>query len=61
MDKNINDDDRIVIGVREWAISETMRNLSPLATIDAREIKENVNKVVEYAKGLEKYVLRERV
>ena len=58
MDKNKNDNDRIIIGVREWAIGETLRSLDPWINPDARAIKENVGKVVEYAKGLEEYVLR---
>ena len=59
MDKNINDNDRIIIGVREWAIGETLKSLDPWLNPNAREVKDNVGKVVEYAKGLEEYVLRE--
>ena len=58
MDKNINDNDRIIIGVREWALQTVLgdkwvgRNL-------VEEAKEtgNTKAIVETATELEGYVL----
>jgi len=45
MNKNIDDEDRIVIGVREWAVETALKNRAK-------------RKSIEYARELEDYVLR---
>ena len=55
MNKNIDDNDRIVIGVREWAIHEVFQEGFGLDRWLASTIDASV--VVEIAKELEKYVL----
>jgi len=50
MDKNITDGDRIIIGVREWAIQQTFLYTSQEAPIDT---------ILNRAGRLEKFVLGE--
>ena len=62
MDKNISDNDRIVIGVREWAIDSVFTKgfgLDRWLQPDQKEKRINADVVVEIATELEKYVLRE--
>jgi len=48
MNKEINEFDRMIIGVREWAVGEALRRIeNPVSS-----------EVTKYAKELEKYVLR---
>ena len=55
MDKNINDNDRIIIGVREWAVHEaTTIHYDLLA-----EKLTDASALVETATKLEEYVVRE--
>lgn len=48
MNKEINELDRMIVGVREWAVQETVRGLGFV----------QVDSVVECAEELEKYVLK---
>ena len=57
MNKEINDNDRIIIGVREWALRETLRSIDPWIHPDRKEIKEDAGKVIGFAQKLEEYVL----
>lgn len=58
MDKNINDEDRIVIGVREWAV-ETVLGDKWVGTNLVKQKGKGVTKdIVEAAAKLEEYVLR---
>jgi hypothetical protein len=59
MDKNINELDRLIVGVREWAVETVMgdkwvgRNL-----VKEAQKTENTSAIVETATKLEEYVLR---
>ena len=55
MDKNITDDDRIIIGVREWAIQQTLLYGSDVST--PKPVP--VDSILNYAGRLEKFVLGE--
>jgi len=48
MDKNINDNDRIVIGVREWVIQQTLLHTDEDVPMDV---------ILNRASRLEKFVL----
>lgn len=52
MNKEINDNDRIVIGVREWAVKEAMS-----IHFDLFKDNPDIVGVVKTATELEKYVL----
>jgi len=61
MDKNIDDNDRIIIGVREWAVDSVFTKGFGLDRwlINTDEVKMIVaSVVVGIAKELEEYVLR---
>lgn len=49
MNKEINELDRMIIGVREWAVEETLSDGSYKGF--------EAEKMLEYAKKLEEYVL----
>ena len=62
MDKNINDNDRIIIGVREWAVDSVFTKGFGLDRwlITEEDVKKiNAKVIVEIAKELEEYVLRD--
>lgn len=50
MNKEINEFDRIIIGVREWAVGETLRQ--------GHFVGQGVDTATDYALKLEEYVLR---
>ena len=55
MNRNISEEDRIVIGVREWAIQETLKCLKD--GVDVHN-KKQPKTVMGMAEQLEKFVLR---
>jgi len=60
MNKNINDDDRIIIGVREWAVDTVFIKgfgLDRWLLITEADKKIDAKVVVEIAQELEEYVL----
>jgi len=63
MDKNIIDDDRIIIGVREWAFKTVLSDPWcghnwEMDRVDKKEASKRTTKdLLETAKKLEKYVL----
>jgi len=57
MNKEINDIDRMIIGVREWAVETTLRNTTEWANPNTGGYAPSAGNVVGYAKELEKYVL----
>ena len=62
MDKEINDKDRIIIGVREWAVDSVFMKgfgLDRWLLSDERSKKIDAGVVVKIAKTLEEYVLRD--
>jgi hypothetical protein len=62
MDKNINDNDRIIIGVREWAIDSVFTKgfgLDRWLLITEEDKKIDAKAVVGVAQELEEYVLRD--
>ena len=53
MNKQTNELDRMIVGVREWAVEKTLRDTGYSGTVvDTKEI-------LEYAQKLEDFVLRE--
>ena len=61
MNKNINDNDRIIIGVREWAVDSVFTKgfgLDRWLQDDEHTKKINAGVVVELAAKLEGYVLK---
>jgi len=59
MDKNINDNDRIIIGVREWAIEQTVReDMWKWLPLTNKEIYD-LDSILEVAMKLEEHVLRD--
>lgn len=57
MDKNINDEDRIAIGVREWAVEKTLQCLKEGLIEQVHDDGEPMT-VLGMTKLLEEYVLR---
>ena len=57
MDKNINDNDRIIIGVREWAVQEVL-NWNDGVLLGEDKIK-RTDILTGIAQKLEEYVLRD--
>ena len=60
MNKNINDDDRIIIGVREWAVDTVFIKgfgLDRWLLVTEADKKIDAKVVVEIAQELEEYVL----
>ena len=60
MDKNINDNDRIIIGVREWAVDTVFIKgfgLDRWLLVTEADKKIDAKVVVEIAQELEEYVL----
>jgi hypothetical protein len=57
MDKNIDDNDRIVIGVREWAIQEILRDGLQMDRWNRPNSPPDTKAICEIAKRLEEYVL----
>ena len=53
MDKNISDNDRIIIGVREWAVKEAY-----LIHYDVLQDHPNIAGIVKTATELEEYILK---
>ena len=58
MDKNINDNDRIIIGVREWAIETVLeKGLALDRWLQKGEVSIDGESVIEQAGKFEEYVL----
>ena len=60
MDKNINDNDRIIIGVREWAVETIFKlGMGMDRWLQKEGAMPDTKTVLEEATRLEEYVVRE--
>jgi len=60
MNKNINDNDRIIIGVREWAVETIFRlGMGMDRWLHNEDAMPDTKTVLEEATKLEEYVVRE--